>query len=191
MTRKADELICQHDKLPPQPRLRIDAALAASFFQKLVFRTKIDVLGQRIDRLPVANPVPGKPVSSHYGSRMDPFVGRKAMHLGTDFRARSGSRVHAAASGTIKFAGRRGGYGNLVEIDHGNGLITRFAHLSRILVAKGDKVVRGAVVGKVGSTGRSTGPHLHYEVRRNGRALNPARFLKAGRELENLMKKSG
>ena len=151
----------------------------------------LDLLGQRIDRLPVANPVPGKPVSSHYGSRMDPFVGRKAMHLGTDFRARSGSRVHAAASGTIKFAGRRGGYGNLVEIDHGNGLITRFAHLSRILVAKGDKVVRGAVVGKVGSTGRSTGPHLHYEVRRNGRALNPARFLKAGRELKNLMKKSG
>jgi murein DD-endopeptidase MepM/ murein hydrolase activator NlpD len=106
-----------------------------------------------------------------------------AFHSGMDFRAISGSSVHATANGTVTEAGYNGGYGNMVEIDHGNGLSTRYGHMSQILVTVGQKISIGDIVGKVGSTGRSTGPHLHYEVRRNGSAINPAGFLTIGREV--------
>lgn len=140
-------------------------------------------LNADLARVPVASPAPNAPLSSSFGVRRDPFLGKLAMHSGLDFRAAQGAPVLAAADGKVLDAGRNGGYGNLVEIDHGNGLTTRYAHLSAIGVKSGQSVKRGAVVGWVGSTGRSTGPHLHYEIRRGGLAVNPGTFVKAGREL--------
>ncbi|MDE4620670.1 M23 family metallopeptidase [Sinorhizobium meliloti] len=134
-------------------------------------------------RLPLASPAPAADVSSGFGNRLDPFLGRPALHAGTDFRAPTGTRVRATAGGTVTAAGPAGGYGNMIEIDHGNGVSTRYAHLSAILVNVGDAVKADAVIAKSGSTGRSTGPHLHYEVRLNGHAVDPARFLRAGTEL--------
>ncbi|QND54240.1 peptidoglycan DD-metalloendopeptidase family protein [Phyllobacterium sp. 628] len=157
------------------------------------FDAKLNDLDQALERLegakalaktiPISNPVPGMPVSSTFGVRKDPIIGSMAFHSGIDFRAISGSSVKATANGTVTEAGYNGGYGNMVEIDHGNGLSTRYGHMSQILVSVGQKISIGDVVGKVGSTGRSTGPHLHYEVRRNGTALNPAGFLTVGREV--------
>ncbi|MEC9243709.1 M23 family metallopeptidase [Nitratireductor rhodophyticola] len=134
-------------------------------------------------RLPLASPSPGAPITSRFGARKDPFLGRLAHHSGIDFRARRGAPIHATGAGTVVKAGWNGGYGRMVEIDHGNGLTTRYAHMSKILVKTGDKVDVGTKVGKVGSSGRSTGPHLHYEVRRSGAAINPSRFITAGRKI--------
>ncbi len=128
--------------------------------------------------LPHGSPAPGKRISSRFGSRKDPFTGRKAVHGGLDFRARRGSTVVATASGKVIKASRSGGYGKLVEIDHGGDITTRYAHLSKIKVRVGQKITRGTRIGNVGSTGRSTGPHLHYEVRRNGRVLNPIHYIR-------------
>lgn len=143
-------------------------------------------LKKQARKLPVANPLPGAKMTSRFGSRIDPFNRRSAFHAGIDFRAGRGTPVRATGSGRVVHAGRKGGYGMMVEIDHGNGITTRYAHLSRILVKQGSRVKPGDTIGKVGSTGRSTGPHLHYEVRRNKKATNPARFLKAGREIATL-----
>lgn len=134
--------------------------------------------------LPHGSPAPGQKISSPFGSRRDPFTGRRAMHGGIDFRAQRGTPVRATASGTVIRAGRNGGYGKLVEIDHGGGITTRYAHLSRIGVKKGQKISRGQRIGRVGSTGRSTGPHLHYEVRRAGRVLNPIRYVRLEQKLK-------
>jgi murein DD-endopeptidase MepM/ murein hydrolase activator NlpD len=109
------------------------------------------------------------------------------MHSGLDFKVPSGRKVRAAGQGTVVSAGWNGGYGRMVEIDHGDGLTTRYAHLSKISVKEGDVIERGGVVGKVGSSGRSTGAHLHYEIRRNGTAINPLRFIKAGRKIAQLL----
>ncbi|MCB1428107.1 MAG: M23 family metallopeptidase [Nitratireductor sp.] len=147
----------------------------------------LDVLSGKLSVLPIGNPAPGKDISSPFGSRVDPFFGRAAMHSGTDFRAPTGTPARATADGTVIDAGRNGGYGNMVEIDHGGGLTTRYAHLSAIKVKTGQKVKRGEVVGLVGSTGRSTGPHLHYEVRKGGQAIDPARFLLAGRQIKSML----
>ena len=141
----------------------------------------LDVLKKHARTLPIANPAPGRTITSSFGVRRDPILGTPALHSGMDFRAPTGTRIHAAAPGTIVKAGRNGSYGWMVEIDHGNGFSTRYAHLSRVLVALGQPVEKGGIVGKSGSTGRSTGPHLHYEVRRNGDAIDPLRFLKAGK----------
>jgi murein DD-endopeptidase MepM/ murein hydrolase activator NlpD len=122
-------------------------------------------------------------VTSPFGVRPDPFLGTPAMHTGIDLGGHVGEPVHATAAGTISIAGRDGGYGNLVEINHGNGLSTRYGHLSEIDVKVGQKVRTGQVIGKIGSTGRSTGPHLHYETRVNGQAVNPQKFLRAGLRL--------
>lgn len=116
---------------------------------------------------------------SVFGKRIDPFTGQLAMHEGIDFEVDSGTPVHAAAGGVVIFAGPHPQYGNLVEIDHGDGLSTRYAHLSKILVTKGEIVLRGREVGRSGATGRATGPHLHFEVRYKGVAVNPDRFLAA------------
>ncbi len=137
--------------------------------------------------VPLANPLPGRAISSNFGVRKDPLVGRRAMHSGLDFSAPRGAPILAAADGLVVKAGRHGGYGKMVEIRHADGFVTRYAHMNRINVTKGQSVERGAIVGKVGSTGRSTGPHLHYEVRRQGDALNPMRFLKAGETVKNLL----
>ncbi len=116
---------------------------------------------------------------SGFGKRIDPFTGQLAMHEGIDFEVDSGTSVHAAAGGVVTFADAHPQYGNLVEIDHGNGLATRYAHLSKILVKRGEIVLRGREIGRSGSTGRATGPHLHFEVRYKGVAVNPDRFLAA------------
>ena len=108
------------------------------------------------------------------------------MHTGLDMRGDTGEPVHATANGKVTIAGREGGYGNMVEIDHGNGFSTRFGHLSAIDVKVGQTVRTGQVVGKIGSTGRSTGPHLHYETRINDEAVDPQKFLKAGLRLGNI-----
>lgn len=138
-------------------------------------------------KLPLLSPAPTSDVTSNFGNRLDPFLGRLALHAGIDFRAPIGTRIRSAAAGTVTTAGPTGGYGNMVEIDHGNGVITRYAHLAVILVNVGDHVRADDVIAKSGSTGRSTGPHLHYEVRVNGRAVDPVRFLGAGSKLSGLI----
>lgn len=133
---------------------------------------------------PVQTPIAGAgTVTSNFGNRTDPFLKRAAFHAGMDFRAGIGTPILAAASGTVTFAGNNGGYGKMVEIDHGNGFATRYAHMSQIAVAVGQTISGGQRVGLAGSTGRSTGPHLHFEVRRGGSAIDPARFIAAGRAL--------
>ncbi|WP_187970958.1 M23 family metallopeptidase [Aquibium microcysteis] len=149
--------------------------------------TKLDGIRQAAVRLPIANPAPGQSVTSGFGVRRDPLIGRPAFHAGIDFRASVGIPVLASGSGTVVKAGWNGGYGRMVEIDHGNGLTTRYAHLSRVEVSEGDTVAAGAVVGLAGSSGRSTGPHLHYEVRRNGKATNPVRYISAGKAIKDLL----
>lgn len=144
-------------------------------------------LKRAVARLPLASPVDDAPMSSNFGSRRDPFLGSAAFHAGIDFRAPSGRGVEATAAGRVVVAGRSGGYGNLVEIDHGKGLTTRYAHLSKIEVRVGQQVEKGDMVGRVGSTGRSTGPHLHYETRVNGTAVNPKRYLAAGARIETML----
>ena len=138
-------------------------------------------------RLPIGSPAVGRPVSSRYGRRIDPFKHRAAMHSGMDFKAPMGFPVRATGSGKVTKAGYHGSYGQMVEIAHGNGLITRYAHLSRIKVKIGNWIPSGKIVGKVGSTGRSTGPHLHYEVRHRGKAQNPSRYVRAGAKLKSLL----
>ncbi|MCP1197841.1 M23 family metallopeptidase [Notoacmeibacter sp. MSK16QG-6] len=137
--------------------------------------------------IPLANPLPDQPISSRFGVRKDPILGRRAMHSGLDFSAPRGLPILATADGVVVKAGRNGGYGRMVEIRHADGLSTRYAHMSRVTVKVGQAVQRGMTVGKVGSTGRSTGPHLHYEVRRHGDAINPLRFLKAGETVAELL----
>jgi murein DD-endopeptidase MepM/ murein hydrolase activator NlpD len=138
-------------------------------------------------RLPFANPAPGQDITSRFGNRPDPFFGGLAMHAGIDFRAPTGTEIRSTGAGKVVSAGFSGGYGNMVEIDHGLGLTTRFGHMSRILVGVGDVVEPGQIIGLSGSTGRSTGPHLHYEVRRNGDPVDPMRFLNAGMKLTPLI----
>ena len=138
-------------------------------------------------KLPFGNPSPGSGITSRFGNRTDPFFGRLALHAGIDFRVRTGTEIRSTGTGTVVVAGRNGGYGNMVEIDHGNGLTTRYAHLSKVLVKVGDRVEASDIVALSGTTGRSTGPHLHYEVRRNGKAVDPMRFLTAGMKLTTYM----
>lgn len=145
----------------------------------------LDHLRRALPATPVRAPLAGplQPTSS-FGYRTDPFLGRPALHSGVDLRDSYGAPVRAAAGGVISVAGGRGGYGNMVEIDHGDGMSTRYGHLSEINVSQGEPVKPGAVIGRVGSSGRSTGPHLHYEVRIDGEAIDPARFLEAAALLE-------
>ena len=130
--------------------------------------------------LPLERPMPARMISSTFGVRTDPFLGRSAFHSGIDFAEPRGSDVRATAPGKVIKAGPFGGYGNMVEIDHGDGITTRYGHMSKIAVEVGQTVGRGERVGAVGSTGRSTGPHLHYEVRRNDKAVDPAKFFRLG-----------
>ncbi len=130
--------------------------------------------------LPTHEPITDGWYSSNFGYRIDPFTGLRAFHEGIDFPAPVGTTITAAASGKVTFAGVHPEYGKMVDIDHGNGLMTRYAHASELLVKEGDLVLRGQAIAKVGVTGRTTGPHLHYEVRLNGTPENPARFFQPG-----------
>jgi murein DD-endopeptidase MepM/ murein hydrolase activator NlpD len=138
-------------------------------------------------KVPIATPVPSEGVSSGFGARRDPILGTPAFHPGMDLVAIFGTPIRAAADGRVDFAGPDGGYGNMVEIDHGNGLKTRYGHMSKILVKQGVFVHEGDVIGRVGSTGRSTGPHLHYEVRVDSEPVDPLSFLRAGRAIAKIL----
>ena len=165
----------------------------AGTFERQLYRIQIaranaDRLTRTLVAVPVRKPVLGEiELSSGFGIRSDPFLGRPAMHTGLDFRASTGDPARATAAGTVESAGWNGGYGKMVEIDHGNGFSTRYGHLSEIEVKVGQKIAIGQEVGKVGSTGRSTGPHLHYETRIDGEAVDPQKFLRAGLRLGNAL----
>jgi murein DD-endopeptidase MepM/ murein hydrolase activator NlpD len=128
--------------------------------------------------IPTQAPVDGGFYSSTYGWRIDPFTGLNAFHEGVDFMAEEGTPIQAAAGGVVVFAAFHPQYGNMIEIDHGNDLVSRYAHCSKLVVKAGDVVLRGSKIAEVGNTGRSTGTHLHFEVRHRGVAQNPARFLR-------------
>ncbi|MDB5741387.1 MAG: hypothetical protein JWP16_2427 [Alphaproteobacteria bacterium] len=146
---------------------------------------QLNGLSAAMDHVPLAMPVSAASFdrTSGFGARVDPFTGRYAFHPGIDFAGPWGSVVHATAPGTVVAAGYRGGYGNMVEIDHGYGIHTRYGHLSSITVQIGTKVEKGGSVGRVGSTGRSTGPHVHYEVWYDDVVKNPNNFIEAGRHV--------
>jgi murein DD-endopeptidase MepM/ murein hydrolase activator NlpD len=151
-------------------------------------RRTLSVLGRlrtAANAVPFFRPIAGSAglMTSSYGSRSDPFTGEARFHAGTDFRSPIGVPVHAGGSGVVQTAGIGGGYGNLVVIDHGNGITTRYGHLSAINVTVGQPVALGTVVGLVGSTGRSTGPHLHYETRINGEPSDPTHFIRVGERI--------
>jgi len=131
--------------------------------------------------LPLAAPLGQFWISSAYGDRKDPFTGEKSHHAGLDMVAPLGTSIRASAPGRVVFVGKRGGFGRTIEIDHGHGITTRFAHLSKILVAHGQQVERGQKIATLGNSGRSTGPHLHYEIRSWDQTLNPIKFMEAGR----------
>lgn len=143
-----------------------------------------DVLAER--RLAAASTPAGEPIgegwmSSAYGYREDPFTGERAWHGGVDFAGREGSPISAVGAGVVTYAGERWGYGNLVEVTHGDGYVTRYGHNSRILVEEGEVVRRGDQVAEMGSSGRSTGPHVHLEVLKDGEAINPWKYVQAER----------
>lgn len=129
---------------------------------------------------PKGRPIKRGWISSYYGTRTNPFSGKLQFHKGMDFAAKSGSDVLAVAGGVVTWSSKRYGYGNLVEVNHGNGYITRYGHNSKNLVEVGDTVKKGQVVSLMGSTGRSTGPHVHFEVLQNGRQINPQKFVQNG-----------
>jgi murein DD-endopeptidase MepM/ murein hydrolase activator NlpD len=139
----------------------------------------MDALERGLAGIPQVLPASLKFISSGFGYRSDPFNGSGAFHAGLDFRGPVGAPIYAAAKGKVSFAGVRNGYGNCVEIDHGNGLMTRYAHMSAFRTRVGQTVDAGDVIGAIGSTGRSTGPHLHFEVRVHDRPVNPRPFLEA------------
>ena len=168
------------------PFVPVKLAADAGPFERQLYRingtrTQVDRLNRTLALVPYRKPVIGEvEFTSGFGVRSDPFLGRPAMHTGLDFRAATGDPVRATASGKVASSGWMGGYGRMVEIDHGNGLSTRYGHLSEISVRVGDVIKIGQVIGAVGSTGRSTGPHLHYETRIDGDAVDPQKFLRAG-----------
>ncbi len=131
--------------------------------------------------VPAGRPITRGWLSSYFGRRTDPFTGRRAHHSGIDFAGKLGSDVVSVAAGVVTYAGRRSGYGNLVEINHGKGYATRYGHNSEILVKVGQTVKKGELISKMGTTGRSTGPHVHFEVLYNGRAVNPIKYIQASR----------
>lgn len=170
----ADELQREIDRLFREVDVRSDelAVLESRFLEKRV--------KERL--MPTTLPVKEAFLGSPFGHRSDPIVGQRAMHEGIDFNAETGTPVVAAADGVVLSAGWQSDFGNMIEVDHGDGLTTRYAHLSRMNAKAGSLVKRGERIGAVGSTGRSTGSHLHFEVRMLGVAQNPASFLKQGEE---------
>ena len=161
------------------PFIPVDADPKAPAFDRATARVARDVsFAERLKALmpfvPLRKPLIGEAdVTSPFGYRADPFLGRLALHTGVDLLQPYGSEIRATAAGRVVHAGPMGGYGDMVEIDHGDGLATRYAHMSEILVVEGQEVAQGDVLGRLGSSGRSTGPHLHYEVRVDGEPVDP------------------
>jgi murein DD-endopeptidase MepM/ murein hydrolase activator NlpD len=185
------------DRLPPPPRSKAVAPLVivlspqdqAGPFGRAVDEVRrsaavVQRVRPTIEALPLARPVtPDMRVTSRFGTRSDPFLGTSRFHAGQDFATPTGTPVFATGAGVVLSAGDGGGYGNLVQIDHGNGVVTRYAHLSEMEVVPGQPVSVGTMVGRAGSTGRSTGPHLHYETRVEGEPEDPVRFMTVGEQL--------
>lgn len=146
---------------------------------------KADKYLKTIKHLPFGRPVKGR-VTSGYGKRKDPMNKKSAFHTGTDFRGKRGDKIYATADGVVKKAFRNGGYGNYVLIDHKNGYTTSFSHMKKYLVKKGEKVERGQLIGYVGNSGRSTGPHLHYEVCLDKKPINPLKFMRLAKLSKSL-----
>ena len=165
------------------PFVPVKLTASSGPFEKQLYRINLtradmDRLNRTLALVPYRKPVIGEvEFTSGFGVRSDPFLGRPAMHTGLDFRAASGDPVRVTANGKVVSAGWSGGYGRMIEVDHGNGLATRYGHLSEINVKIGEIVRIGQVIGLVGSTGFSTGPHLHFEVRINGTAVDPVPYL--------------
>ena len=184
-------------KAPPATRgvggpfVSVKASAASAFDRQLyrirMARTQIERLTQTLTTVPLRKPIAGAVEgTSSFGVRIDPFMGVPAMHTGQDMRASSGDPVFATASGVVATAGWNGGYGKMIEIRHSNGISTRYGHLSEMSVSVGQKISVGQRIGRVGPTGRSTGPHLHYETRVDGDAVDPQKFLRAGVRLGGL-----
>ncbi len=173
----------------PLDQVRIDGISDPGFTQAYLgasaVLSELDGLTAAVRHVPLAMPVNDAQFdrSSGFGARIDPITGRYAFHPGIDFAGPWGAKVISTAAGIVVFAGYRGGYGNMVEIDHGMGIHTRYGHLSAIMVRQGARVNEGADIGRVGSTGRSTGPHVHYEVLYDNAVRNPSSFIEAGRHV--------
>jgi murein DD-endopeptidase MepM/ murein hydrolase activator NlpD len=158
---------------------QIDQLEGASFYQEQDFTSLLGQLEEKKNLLactPSIRPARGW-ISSRFGYRISPFTGRRELHAAYDIANREGSPIISPADGVVTFVGKKGAYGNLVMIDHGYGLVTRYGHLKSIDVKRGSKVSRGDVIAKMGNTGRSTGPHVHYEVRLNGVPVNPEKYI--------------
>ena len=162
-----------------------DSAFTAAYVGASAHEKELNTLFAALNHVPLTTPVHGQQfeITSDFGPRVDPFTRRLGFHPGIDFGGPWGATVVSTAPGTVVWAGPRGGYGNLVEIDHGYGFRTRYGHLSAVLVRVGAKVVKGSPVGRLGSTGRSTGPHVHYEVWLTDVVRDPSKFIEAGRHV--------
>ena len=170
--------------VPVIPNALLDMGIVEDADELIEVVDRAAELRDVINRLPISMPIfEDFRVTSGFGVRRDPFTGRPARHTGQDFAAPMRTPVYSTAPGDVVFAGRRGAYGNMVEIDHGLGLRSRYAHLNTITVEEGDWVFTGEEIGLVGNTGRSTGPHLHYEVWVDGAPRNPSDFLRAGQHV--------
>ncbi|HEX8058001.1 MAG TPA: peptidoglycan DD-metalloendopeptidase family protein [Novosphingobium sp.] len=156
-----------------------DGSLDPRFRRLGLSLARMGLLERGLSGIPNTLPASMEFISSGFGYRSDPFTGEGAFHAGLDFKGPIGAPIYAAAKGKIAFVGQRQGYGNCIEIDHGNGLMTRYAHMSAFHATVGQPVKAGALIGAIGSSGRSTGPHLHFEVRINDRPVNPRPFLEA------------
>jgi murein DD-endopeptidase MepM/ murein hydrolase activator NlpD len=175
------------------PLESVETVRAADPAFKALFNswTKLDQLEQGTVAIPSTEPVRGTNFTSGYGVRSDPFKGRAAMHAGIDLAGPIGTPIYATADATVgRSEYNSGGYGNLVELEHGHGIQTRYGHLSKSLVTAGQRVKRGEMIGLMGSTGRSTGSHLHYEVRIDGKAVNPVPFLQSNSYLQSVQQRA-
>lgn len=176
-----------YEPVGPEPKSVMPTAKADPQFRALFNSWRqLDQLNKGIVAIPSAQPVDKMIYTSTFGVRSDPFRGGRAMHAGVDIPGSFASPIYATADGIVGRAGRTGGYGNLVELEHGKGIQTRYGHLSSILVAPGTRVKRGQLIALMGSTGRSTGNHLHYEVRIDGHAVNPRPFIQSNDYLVSL-----
>ncbi len=173
-TQAAPEFMLAADTLAGQIRAREDELeVLASLLANQKFHEEVALAGR---------PIKLGWLSSGFGRRVDPITGRMAWHAGADFAGKPGSDVVAVASGVVTFAGERNGYGRMIEINHGAGYITRYGHHDEVLVDAGDVVKKGQVIGRMGTTGRSTGPHVHFEVLKDGRPVDPARYVARTRQ---------
>lgn len=174
------------------PLIPLNIDPKAGTFEAAIYRLQPKIsqfsrLKKVVEALPLRRPMPASDsdMTSNFGYRLDPFTRSPAMHSGIDFKAEQGSPVKSTGAGKVIAAEYSGGYGNMVEIDHGNGITTRYGHMSAILVSEGQTVAAGTIIGRVGTTGRSTGPHLHYETRIEEEAVDPHRFIRAGQKFNS------